>query len=44
MGNQYICVGRYGSVIMGLTVGNAIFHEHRDSIEFNSIYYYTGIT
>ena len=43
MGYQYIRVGRYGRIVPGLTVRNTIFHEHGDTIEFNSVNYHTGI-
>ena len=43
MGNQYICIGWYGCIVATLTVGNAIFHEHGDTIEFNTINCHTGI-
>ena len=44
MGYQYICIGRYGSIVTGLTVRNAIFHKHGNTIKFNSINNHTGIT
>ena len=43
MGYQYIRVGRYGCIVTDLTVRNAIFHEHGNTIEFNSVNYHTGI-
>ena len=44
MGYQYICVGRYGSIVTVLTVGNAIFHEHGNAIKPNAMNCHTGIT
>ena len=43
MGNQYICVGRYGYIVTSLTIRNTIFHEHGNTIEFNSVNYHTGV-
>ena len=43
MSNQYIRVGRYGRIVPGLTVRNTIFHEHGDTIEFNSVNDHTGV-
>ena len=40
MGNQYILVVRYGRIVAGLTVRNAVLHEHGDTIVFNSFNYH----
>ena len=43
MGYQYIRAGWYGGIVTGLKLRYAIFHEHGDAIEFNSVNYHTGI-
>lgn len=43
MGYQDVDVGWDSGIIAALAVGDAIAHEHRDSIEFQSINFDAGV-